>query len=93
MEFSHELAIALYNSTEPFPVDFDDAWAWLGYFDKSTAKRALMNCDFSEDVDFRITADPTTTGISVNPKQQISLTVDCFKTWGMMAGTKQGKEV
>ena len=31
MEFSHECALALVQSTDPFPADFDEAWRWLAY--------------------------------------------------------------
>jgi hypothetical protein len=38
MEFSHELAIALLQSSDPFAIDFDDAWQWIGYSTKQKAK-------------------------------------------------------
>ena len=31
LSFNQELAIALYESSDDFPVDLDDAWQWLGY--------------------------------------------------------------
>lgn len=37
LTFSQELAMALYNSDEQFPIDFDEAWAWLGYNKKQQA--------------------------------------------------------
>ncbi len=91
-DFSQSLANLLFDSPESFPVDFDLAWQWLGYFDKPTAKRALLNCSFVEEIDFRINA-ALSTASDPRPKEHITLSVDCFKTWGMMAGTKQGKQV
>lgn len=93
MEFNESLALQLLESEIEFPVNFDDAWQWLNYHDKGTAKRALLNCGFEENIDFRIYAEATTTGISANPRQNIFLTVSCFKEWCMMSGTEKGKEV
>jgi len=93
IEFSQELAVSLYQSTEEFPVDLEDATTWLNYYDKSTAKRAFLNAKFIEGVDYSISAEPTTTGISGNSKQKIRMTIDAFKLWSMMAGTEQGKKV
>lgn len=92
-EFSQQLALALYESTEEFPVDLDQANKWLEYHDKSTAKRSFLKCGFIEGLDYRIEAEPTTTGISANPKQKLFMTVDAFKHWGMMCGTEKGKQI
>lgn len=91
--FNESLALQLPESEIKFPVNLEDVWTWLEYHDKGTAKRTLLNCGFTQDFDFRITVEPTTTGISTNPKQNIFLTVDCFKQFCMMAGTKKGKKV
>lgn len=93
IEFSQELAISLYQSTEKFPIDLEEASIWLNYYDKATAKRAFLNAKFIEGVDYRISTEPTTTGISANPKQKIGITIDAFKMWSMMSGTEQGKKV
>ena len=90
--FSIELAKQLINSQYPFPVDFNDAWIWLDYSTKANAKRFLIE-NFDEGIDFIINDEPTTTGIQANPNQNILLTIDCLKMWGMMAGTEKGKEV
>ena len=44
---------AIAKSTEPFPVDFDEAWVWIGYTRKDNAKRALVN-NFKEGVDYQV---------------------------------------
>ena len=43
MEFSHELALALVQFTDQFPVDFDAAWKWIGYSTEQKAKNNLTN--------------------------------------------------
>ena len=89
---SESQVFGLYQTTERFPVNFGDAWKWIGYFDKPTAKRALLNCNFAEEIDYRINA-ALSTASNPRSKEHITLTVDCFKMWAMMAGTERGKEV
>ena len=90
LAFNQELAIALYESTENFPVDFDDAWQWLGYSTKQKALNTLKN-NFEEDMDFLTKGLKTSTG--GRPSDFIVLSIDCFKSLGMMAGTEQGKAI
>ena len=90
MEFSHELALALVQSADSFPVDFDDAWQWLGYSSKQMACKKLIN-NFEEGLDFLIKSlKSPTRGRS---SELIALTIDCLKSLGMMAGTDKGKEI
>ena len=96
MEFSHELALMLLNSSEPFPVDIEQAWRWIGYSTKQKAKNKLAN-NFEERIDYTITqmvkrVEGNRGGGSVQ-FESIRLTVDCFKSLGMMAGTQKGKEI
>ncbi len=96
MEFSHELALALVQSTEHFPVDFDAAWKWIGYSTKQKAKNKLNN-NFNIGLDYTLTqtvkrVEGNKGGGSVR-FESINLTIDCFKSLGMMAGTTKGKEV
>jgi len=90
MEFSHELALALVQSNKPFPVDFDDAWRWIGYSTKQKAKNKLTN-NFEEEIDFLTEWLKSPTG--GRPSESLWLSVDCFKSLGMMAGTQKGKEI
>jgi hypothetical protein len=39
------------QSLEAFPVDFDDAWQWIGYSTKGNALRMLQD-NFKEGKDF-----------------------------------------
>ncbi|MEO0538771.1 MAG: hypothetical protein AAF215_33550 [Cyanobacteria bacterium P01_A01_bin.123] len=97
MDFSHELALALTQSTNEFPVDFDDAWRWIGYNKKQQAKNRLIN-NFEPNVDYRVFTQTSVNSAQQRiqggrPSEQIMLTIDCFKSLGMMAGTQKGKEI
>jgi hypothetical protein len=87
ISFSAELAQQLMESSEGFPVDFDLAWVWLGYATKASAKRSLkcfkLGRDFNKVVEKSAGPDV----------ERFWLTVDCFKSMGMMAQTEQGHQV
>lgn len=89
-EFTFELAMELYKSTELFPIDLDDAWIWLGYQAKRDCRDVLFN-NFVEGIDFLGKGTKSSTG--GRPSEWIMLTVECFKSLGMMAGTEKGKEI
>jgi phage anti-repressor protein len=88
--FSLVLAQEYVDSDEQFPVNFDDAWQWLGYSSKQKAKNKLSN-NFDEEIDYLTKWVKTTQG--GRPSEYICLTIECFKSLGMMAGTEQGKIV
>ena len=90
MNLSRNLILDLYNSEDPFPIDFDDAWQWIGYSEKRAALKVLKN-NFSENVDFLYKGTKSKTG--GRPSEWVTLTVDCFKSLAMMAGTAKGREV
>jgi phage anti-repressor protein len=97
MEFSQELALSLIQSTKPFPVDFEEGWQWLGYSSKHKAKEKLKR-NFEEGIDFEVFTqmgvNSTRQGVQGGrPSEKIFLSIDCFKSLGMMAGTSKGKEV
>lgn len=89
IDFSTETAIALLNSTDDYPVDFDDAWEWLGFANKASAKRKLSS--FVIDVDY--STETLKNPSAGRPSESIRLTVEAFKMMGMMAGTEQGKQI
>ncbi|NEZ61978.1 hypothetical protein D0962_04180 [Leptolyngbyaceae cyanobacterium CCMR0082] len=93
MNFSQNLAMVMVQSTEPFPVDFDNAWKWIGYFQKSDAKKALLNSGFIEGIDFQVLRSVPQNSKGGRPAKKLYLTVDCFKSFGMMAGTEKGKQI
>ncbi|NEZ57512.1 hypothetical protein [Adonisia turfae] len=90
MNFSQNLAMVMVQSTEPFPVDFDNAWKWIGWKKKQDGKNVLIN-NFVEGEDFLRKGVKSPSG--GRPKEFIVITVDCFKSLGMMAGTEKGKEI
>lgn len=96
-QFSVELALSLSNSSDEFPVDFELAWQWLGFSRKDNAKTSLLDCGFIIGDDLLIIQElviPTVNGwVNPNPRENIFLTIECFKSWGMMARTEQGKVV
>jgi len=53
-----------------------------------------MKCGFVEGVDFQvlISQELRPQGGFSN-REDIRLTCDCFKQWGMMAGTEKGKQI
>ena len=82
MEFSHELALALVQSTDQFPVDFDAAWKWIGYSTKQKAKNKLTN-NFDVGIDYTLTKNArrvkgNNSGGSII-YEDIRLTADCFE--------------
>jgi phage anti-repressor protein len=87
---------AIARSTEPYPVDFDQAWQWVEYSTKQKAREALEN-NFEKGVDFNLNQEVKVqfegTREVRRPFTAIFLTADCFKSFCMMAGTEKGKEV
>jgi phage anti-repressor protein len=102
--FNQENALTLLNSADDFPVDFELAWKWLGFSRKDSAKRTLIACGFEEGSDFlllhnnveqiEVEAKTSTKGRRKGEQaEEIWLTNECFKSWGMMASTEKGKEI
>jgi len=92
IDFSKELALSLLGSGKEYPVDFEDAWQWLGYSSKQSAKKKLTrNFEEGEDYLSKWMSVAHSNGLTASRTESIFLTVDCFKALGMMAGTEQGK--
>lgn len=93
-EFGFGTALALLESADPFPVDFDAAWQWLGYQRKDYAKETLVR-NFERGLDYtsEFSGLNRKTPDGGRPSEFIYLTIDCFKAFGMMAGTEKGKQV
>ena len=89
MTFTKETALSLVQSDKEFAVEFDAAWQWLEYSRKDNAKAHLLKCGFIEGVDYQSLTLRTVAGGT--DKQELQLTVDCFKQWAMMSGTPRGK--
>lgn len=93
-EFNITLAQEFVESTDPFPVDFDLAWQWIGYSTKQKAKMKLVK-SFILGTDYAVNqkvkrVEGNNGGGSVR-YEEILLSIDCFKSLGMMANTEQGK--
>lgn len=93
LTFTQELAYSLYNSTEEFPINFDDAWQWLEFSRRDSAKRSFENSGFIEGIDFRSFHRIVERSIGASKREEIQMSVECFKQWGMMAGTEKGKQI
>ena len=93
--FDLAIAQSLYDSNDRFPVDFDDAWKWLGYGRKNNALRAFLSNGFDEGIDFVVLLikEQNSEPSEGRPSDDYRLTVDCLKTFAMMAKTEQGKQV
>lgn len=76
------------ESEVEFSVNFSDAWVWLDYATKASAKRTLV-ANFERNIDY----------LTINTKverqitEDIHLTADCFKQLAMLAATPMGREV
>ncbi len=92
-KFTLETAEKLYFSTEKYPVEFETAWKVLGYSRKDSAKRKLTNY-FTQDTDYRVhsTVDSAPDG-GLTHREDIYLTVECFKEMGMLAKSEEGKQI
>ncbi len=95
LTFSLELAQDLHRSSEPFPINFEDSWQWLGYSRKDSAKRNFDKAGFVKGVDYKIHkhVETKSDGSFSHWWEEITLTCECLKQWGMMAGTEKGREV
>lgn len=88
---SADQVFALCRSESQFPIKFDDAWVWIGYGRKNNAKRALLSFGFIEGIDLLIEEQSMESKFGT-PEQYITMSVDCFKMWAMMAATEKGRE-
>jgi phage anti-repressor protein len=80
------------ESSDPFPIDFDQAWQWLGYSAKQKAKDRLIS-EFLDGFDFEVFNLKVENPNGGRPAEKIKISVDCLKCLGMMAGTQKGREV
>jgi len=84
--FSQKLAMQFLDSKEAFPIDLDDAWAWIGYAEKRNAKDTLLS-QFEEGTDFVYSAPKVSTG--GRPRQSVMITAECFKALSLVAQIKE----
>ena len=91
--FSLALAQEYIHSNEQFPISFDDAWQWLDYSRKDVAKRAFLKCGFVENLEYQSFHQSVEREIGGSVREVIKLSIECLKTWAMMAKTQKGIEV
>jgi phage anti-repressor protein len=91
--FNQDKANELFNSTNAFPINFDDAWRWLEYSTKQKGMLSFTTCEFTESIDFIRFNQKVKSGIVERELSFYSLTIDCFKSWAMMSKTQTGKQV
>jgi phage anti-repressor protein len=60
LNFNLSTALTLLDSSEQFPVDFHQAWEWIGYKHKYEAQSHLLERGFVEEIDF-VAIDPIKT--------------------------------
>ena len=91
--FNLELAQQLWNSSNPFPVDFDQARRWLGFSTKGKGRRNFEKAKMLKGVDFRPFIQNDKREIGATQRQRIALTVPAFRAWAAIAGTSQSRKV
>ena len=80
------------QSQEMFPVDFEQAWKWIGYSTKGNAKRGVLSTLIA-GVDYSLITGDKQKGRGGHNAEVIRLSVDGFKQFCMMAKTERGREV
>lgn len=90
MQLSLDRVNQLTQSPEPYPVDFDHAWRWVGYTRKSNAQKAL-EAYLVKDFDFSYFGEKVSA--KGRPAKDIRLSVEGFKMFAMIARTPQGRKV
>lgn len=90
-QFNAKIAQKIFNSKDEFPVEFDSAWQWLEYSRKDSAKRYLIE-NLEDEIDYRIFVDSSQPQFGT-PEQIILLSIEGFKSWGMMSKTPVGKQI
>lgn len=93
MDLDNDIIFSLIGAGEEFPIDFDDAWVWIGYTRKDNAKSSLLSAGFIDGIDFEVFLNNQENSKVGRPSDKIMLTIDCFKSFCMMAGTSKAREV
>ncbi len=94
-----------YDQYKDFVVDMDLIWKWIGFSRKNECKNLLVN-NFTENVDYKIEKPATASAVAGNidengknlggsglNKENILLTIRCFKKMCLRAKTKKSDEI
>jgi len=95
-----------YDKNRDFIIDLDDVWKFLGFTNKANSKILLENF-FKENIDYKKSDDlfdrsikqtndgnkPQKKGRGGHNIKKIFLTIKCFKSMCLKAGTKKADEI
>lgn len=103
MDLTPEIIFSLLRSSDPFPVNFDDAVEWWDCRSKTgkPVRRdnlaAKLKSNFYKGTDYEIFAPEILgakkQGSGGHNKDVISLSIECFKMMGMMLSGSRGREI
>ena len=91
------------ESGNPFPIEFDKVWRWVGYSHKSSAYRALRQLEMDQELKFepkkkakqkQLKKPITMSFLSDNKliqRYKIFLSLKCFRQFCFVVETTQGK--
>ena len=79
------------NKDNEFIIELDDIYKWLGFTRKDNAKRLLVK-EFPKDIDYIIRVYNKNT-LGGRPKEQILLTIKCFKKFCFKANTSEAEKI
>lgn len=89
-----ENILEIIKSTYPFPVDFEQAWQWLGIKNRKRIER-LLSTYFIEEIDF--TQLQQKGFICVNEKRvftnSIALSLECLKALALMLNNSRSRKL
>jgi len=84
-----------YHATNDYVIDLDNIWKWLGFSQKSNAKRILEK-NFMIEKDYKRlliqSGEQRTEGRGGHNKETIMLNIKTFKLFCMKAGTKKAEQ-
>jgi hypothetical protein len=75
-----------------FIISLDDVWQWVGFSEKGTAKRLLVN-KFIENKDYVYHLAERSNGLVGSEKEKILLNVSTFKKFCMKASTTRSNDI
>lgn len=100
MDLTPEIIFGLLQSKDQFPVDFDDAMVW---WDAKTRNATpvrrdnlirTLKAEFFEETDFTVLKfEDGRNPDGTFDADKYYLTIDCFKSFGMMIPGKRGREI
>jgi hypothetical protein len=80
-----------YDDENEFIIELDNIWKWLGFGRIEECKRVLVK-NFQKDIDFKISFPQV--GVKIGrPKENILMTIKCFKKLYLKSNTKKADEI